>query len=95
MPQNNGKQNTDEYYTNKYQIHTTGSYGYKLVYVDDKFSKPFNTNLGEDRVCNFINFINIIIWSKKVSIVRKRWKNILTSNLWLRKKTMKILRTLL
>ena len=73
MPQNNGKQNTDEYYTNKYQIHTTGSYGYKLVYVDDKFSKPFNTNLGEDTVCNFIN--NMIKESKYCKKAMKKHFN--------------------
>ena len=33
----------------------TCSYGYKLVCVDDKFSKPFKTYLGEDAVYNFIN----------------------------------------
>ena len=90
MPQNNGKQNRDESYTNKYEIHTAGSYGYKLVCVDDKFSKPFKTYLGEDGVCNFIN--NMIKESKYFS---KAMKNILTSNLWLLKKTMKILKTLL
>ena len=31
------------------------SYGYKLVCVDDKFSKPFKTYLGKDAVYNFIN----------------------------------------
>ena len=37
-----------EFYTNKYQKHIACSSGYKLVYVDDKFSKPFKTCLGED-----------------------------------------------
>ena len=40
---NNGKQNPEGSYTNKYQKHIACSYGYKLVYVDDKFSKPFKT----------------------------------------------------
>ena len=31
--------------------------GYKLVCTDDKFSKPFKTNLGEDDVYSFINSI--------------------------------------
>ena len=31
------------------------SYGYKLVCVDNKFSKPFKSYLGEDAVYNFIN----------------------------------------
>ena len=30
-------------YTNKYQKHIVCSYGYKLICVDDKFSKPFKT----------------------------------------------------
>ena len=38
------------------------SYGYKLVCVDDKFSKPFKTYLGKDAVYNFIN--NMIEESK-------------------------------
>ena len=39
VPEDNGKQNRNESYTNKYQKHVACSYGYKLVYVDDKFSK--------------------------------------------------------
>ena len=31
------------------------SYGYKLVCVDDKFSNPFKSYLGEDAVYNFIS----------------------------------------
>ena len=31
------------------------SYGCKLVFVDDKFSKPFEAYLGKDAVYNFIN----------------------------------------
>ena len=54
-PENNEKQNPEEPYTNKYQKHTDCSYGYKLVCIDDKFSKPFKTYLGEDAVYNFIN----------------------------------------
>ena len=41
VPQNNGKQNFEELYTNKYKKYGTCSYGYKLVCVDDKFSKTF------------------------------------------------------
>ena len=33
----------------------TCSYGYKLVYVDDKFSKPFLPYVGEGAVYNFNN----------------------------------------
>ena len=55
VPEDNGKQNLEEFYTNKCQKHTSCSYGYKLVCVDDKFSKPFKPDLGKDAVYNFIN----------------------------------------
>ena len=35
------KQNPDESYTNKYQKYVTCNFGYKLVFVGDKFSKTF------------------------------------------------------
>ena len=38
VPEDNGKQNPEESYTNKYQKHIACSYGCKLVRVDDKFS---------------------------------------------------------
>ena len=50
-----GMLNPDESYTNKYQKQVTCSYGNNLVYIDDKFSKPFKSNLGDDAVYNFIN----------------------------------------
>ena len=31
VPEDNGKENIKEYYTNKYQKHIASSYGYKLV----------------------------------------------------------------
>ena len=40
-PENNGKQNPEESYSNKYQKHVACIFGYKLVCVDDNFSKPF------------------------------------------------------
>ena len=43
------------FYMNKYQKHVAFSYGRKLVCIDDKFSKPFKSYLGEDPVYNFIN----------------------------------------
>ena len=55
VPNNNGKQNPEESYTNKYQKHIACSYGYELVYVNDKFKKPFKTYLGKDAVDNFVN----------------------------------------
>ena len=62
MPQDSGKQNLKEFYTNKYQELVAYSFGYKLVCVDDKFSKPFKTYLGKDAASNFIN--NMIEESK-------------------------------
>ena len=53
----NGRQNPKESYTNKYQKHVACSYGYKLVCVDDKFSKSFKTYFGKDAVYNFINIM--------------------------------------
>ena len=43
VPGDNRKQNPNESYTNKYQKHAACSYGYKLVCVDDKLSKPFKS----------------------------------------------------
>ena len=37
VPENKGKQNPKEPYTNKYQKHITCNCGYKLVCVNDKF----------------------------------------------------------
>lgn len=39
--QKNGRQNGNQSYTKKYQIHVSCSFVYKLVYVDDQFCKPF------------------------------------------------------
>ena len=52
--EDNGNQNPNEYFTNKYQKHVACSYGYKLVCVDNKFSKPFKSYLDEDAVYNFL-----------------------------------------
>ena len=55
VPENNRKQNPNEFYTYKYQKHVACNYGYKLLCVDDKFNKPFKSYLGEDTVYNCIN----------------------------------------
>ena len=55
MPQDNGKQSSEESYTKKHETHVACSYGYKLVCGDNKFSKPFKSCLGEDAVYNFVN----------------------------------------
>ena len=90
VPEINVKQNTEQPHTNKYQKYIAGSYDYKIVCVDDKFSKRFKTYLGEDTAYNFIN--NVIEENEYCNEVQK---NILTKNLWLLKMTMKILRPLL
>ena len=70
VPEDNGKQNPNEAYTNKYQKHVACSYGYKLVCVDNKFSRPFQSYLGEDSVYNFIS--SMIKESKYCSDVLKK-----------------------
>ena len=50
VSEDNGKQNPEEFYTNKHQKHIACSYGYKLACVDDKCRKSFKTYLGEDAV---------------------------------------------
>ena len=44
MSEDNRKQNPNESYTNKYQKYVPRSYGYKLVCVDHKLSKPFKSH---------------------------------------------------
>ena len=73
VPEENGKENPNESYTNKYQKHVACSYGYELVYVDDKFSNPFKSYLGEDAVYNFIS--SIIEKNKYCSDVMKKHFN--------------------
>ena len=55
VPKDNGKPNPSESYTDKNQKHVACSYGYKLVCVDDKFSEPSKSYLGEDAGYNFIS----------------------------------------
>ena len=70
VPENNAKQNPEESYTNKYQKHIACSYRYKLVCLDDKFSKPFKTYLGKDA---FIN--SMIEESKYCNEVMRKYFN--------------------
>ena len=58
VPADNAKQNLDESYNKKYQKHIAFKYGYKLVYTDDRFSKPFNSYLGENAVYSFISLLS-------------------------------------
>ena len=73
MPEDNGKQDSNESFTNKYKKYTACSYGYKLVCVDDNFSKPFKSYLGQDAVCSFIDIM--IKKSKYCSEVIKKHFN--------------------
>ena len=76
VPQDNGNQNPEESYPNRYQKHIAWSFGDKLVCVDDKFSKPFKSCLDKDAVYKFIN--SVIEESKYCSVVIK---NLLTKYL--------------
>ena len=69
-PEDNGKQNSNESYTNKYQKHVAGSCDYKLLCIDNKFCKPFKSCLGENAVYNFIN--SMVKESKYCSDVMKK-----------------------
>ena len=73
LPKDNGKQNPNESHTNKYQKHIACSYGYKLVCVDDQFSKTLKSYLGEDTVSNFIS--SMIEESQHCSDVTKKHFN--------------------
>ena len=65
VPENNGKQNPDESYTNKYQNHVDCSFCYKLVRVNNQFSKPFKSYFYAKML-----FIRLsLIWLKKVNIL--------------------------
>ena len=70
VTENNGKPNVNVCYTSKYQKFIACSYGYKLVSVDYKFSKPFKSYLVEDAVHNFIN--SVIEENKYYSEVLKK-----------------------
>ena len=71
-PEDNGKQNPEEPYTNKYQKHVASTYGYKLIRVDDRLSIPFKSYLGEDAVYNVVN--SMIEESKFCTHVMKKKK---------------------
>ena len=73
LSENNGKQNPEESYANKYQNLAACSYGYKSICFDYTFSKSFKTYLGKDAVHKFIN--SMIEKSKYCSIVVKKHFN--------------------
>ena len=55
MPEDNGKKNPNESYTNKCQRHFPFCYSYKLACTDNKFSKHLKLYFVEDAVYNFIS----------------------------------------
>ena len=76
IPGDNGKQNPEESFMNKYQKHIACTHGYKLVCVvclDDKFSLSFMSYLHADAIYNFIN--NMVNESKHYSDVMKKHFN--------------------
>ena len=54
IPEKNGKQNSDESYTNKYQNHIGCSYRYILKYVDNQLSKSFSSQLIQNATQKFV-----------------------------------------
>ena len=73
VPEDNRNQNPNKSLTNKYQKHVACNYGYKLAYFDDKFSKPFKSDLGKDAVCKF--FSSMTKENKYCSDVQQRTCN--------------------
>ena len=88
MSEDNVKQNLNESFTNKHQKNVACSYGYRLICVDDKFSKFFKSYLDEDAFYNFIS--SMIKESNFCSNVMKKHFN---KELAMTKNYMKILRT--
>ena len=70
VPEDNGKQNPNQSYTNKCQKHVACSYDQKLACVDDNISQPFKSYLGQDAVYNFIS--SMIEENKYCSEVMKK-----------------------
>ena len=83
-------QSPEESYMNKHQKHVACSYGYKLVCVDDKFSKPFKSYLDQHGVYNFINSMTEEI-KYHTNIMKKHYKR----ELVMPKMMIKILKHLL
>ena len=69
VPEDNGKQNSEESYTAKHKKHVACSYGYKLVCADYKLCKPFKSALDEK------SSNNIVEESKKCSEVMEKHFN--------------------
>ena len=89
IPEKNGKQNSDESYTNKYQNHVGCSYRYKLTCVDNQLSKSFSSQLVQNATQKFVTSL-----AKESNIVVAWWKIFLIKNLLRLKKITKILKAL-
>ena len=48
VPEDNGRENPEESCKNKCQKHISCNYDHKLACLDDKFTKPFKSCLGQD-----------------------------------------------
>ena len=67
---------TNALYTEKHQAYITRSFSYKLICVDDKFSKPVVLHRRKNGINRFIETINHTNNSLLYEIVGKRWTNI-------------------
>ena len=75
-PEDNGKQNSNDSYPNKYQKHAACSYGHKLVCANDKFSKILKSYLDDDAAYNFNN--NMVEESKYCCDVMEKKELLMT-----------------
>ena len=73
--QRNNRNNYNESYNNKYQDYTTFSYGYRVVSIDDWFSRPEEKYWNEDAVYNFISemFFEEVRYCK-TNMKKKLWE---------------------
>ena len=74
----NGKQNGNQSYTKKYQIHVSCSFVYKLVYVDDQFCKPFKWYIVQDDIRKCV--------TSMTNIERQYWGHVKKEEKWKRKR---------
>ena len=70
VSENNGRQNTDASHKNNFQNHVGCSFGYKLLCVDDQFSRPYRSYLGQNTAHKFIT--NMVKESKYCSRMMKK-----------------------
>ena len=64
----NKKDNPNKFYIDEYEDHNACIYGFKLVYVDDRFSIPVQIFGGENAIQKFISkMIKDIEFCKKIT----------------------------